>query len=134
MSVDYGVDVLALDDLSDPETLVPQDLNVAYAMARRLLTPAGAMEDIGDTAAYDSIDIRDWLGARFRLSERTAIDDLQQQATQVMKQDERVDSVSVLASYNQGRLSVGVKGVGKNGPFSFVLSVDGVTATLLRGT
>lgn len=132
MATDYGLDVQALDDLNDPEVIVSGGLNVAYALARRLLTPAGAMEEIGDTSPYDSLDIRAWLGARFSLTDRSVIDDLQQQCRQVLSQDPRVDSVDVKINFNQGTLSVEVNGTGSAGPFSFVLSVDNVTAALLR--
>ncbi len=133
MAVDYGTDLLALDDEQDPEVLVSGELNVAYALARRLLTPAGVMLEIGDTAPYDSLDIRDWLGKRFQLADRSVIDDLQMQARAVLSQDVRVRSVTCFVSYNHGTLSVSVQGQGTDGPFSFVLAVDGVTAQFLRG-
>jgi hypothetical protein len=134
VSVDYGTDVQALDDLNDPEILVSGDLNLAYALARRLMTPAGAMAEIGDSAPYDSIDIRDWFGKRFALVDRTAIDDLQQQCRQVLAQDARVQggSVDVVATFNAGTLTVSVQGLGGSGPFAFVLQTSGVTAALLR--
>jgi hypothetical protein len=132
MSVDYGVDVQALDDLNDPEILVSGDLNVAYALARRLLTDPEAMTEIGDTSPYDSINIRDWLGARFQLSDRSVIDDLQQQCRQVLSQDPRVVTVDVRITFNQGVLNVAVSVNGTNGPFAFVLSVNGVNAAFLR--
>jgi hypothetical protein len=133
MATDYGSDLAAIDDLFDPEVIVDGNLNVAYALARRLLTPAEAMEEIGDTAPYDSIDIRDWLGQRFQLSDRTVIDDLQIQCRQVLQQEKRVDRVSAIATYTQGTLSVAVQGEGADGLFSFVLSVDGVTVKFLKG-
>jgi hypothetical protein len=131
--VQYGSDLAAIDDLFDPELEVDGDLNVAYALARRMLTPAGAMEEIGDTAPYDSIDIRDWLGKRFDLNDRTVLDELQIQCHQVISQDRRVSRVSVVATFTQGTLAVSVQAEGAEGPFSFVLSVDGVTVTFLRG-
>lgn len=129
----YGTDIQALDDLNDPEILVSGDLNVAHALGRRLITDADAMLEIGDTAPYDSINLNDWLGRRFQLSDPTVIDDLQQQCRQVLSQDPRVDSVSVNASFSQGQLAVSVQGQGAQGPFKFVLATDGVTASLLRG-
>lgn len=134
VAVDYGTDVLALDDLVDPETLASAELNLAYALARRLLTPAGTMALLGDTAPYDSIDIRDWLGKRFAANDSTVIDDLQLQCRQVLAQDERVDSVLVTATFLAGTLSVAVDGTGGQGPFDFVLKVNNVTAQILRGT
>lgn len=132
MSVDYGIDVLALDDLNDPEILASDALNLAYALARRLLTPAGAMAEIGDTAPYDSIDIREWLGKRISLADDSALDDLRQQCRQVLSQDPRLDSVLVDVSFGGGLLSVSVDGTGAAGPFNFVLQTAGVTAAFLR--
>jgi len=133
MPTDYGTDVLGLDDIDDPETVVSGELNLAYALARRLITPTGAMLEIGDTAPYDSIDIRLWMGARFSLLDRTMLDDLQMQARQVLTQDERVASITVLATFASGTLSVAVQGFGAEGPFSFIVATNGVTAQFLRG-
>lgn len=134
LPVDYGTDVLALDDLVDPEQLVSDDLNLAYALGRRLLTPDGTMAAIGDTAPYDSIDLRDWLGQRLNPNDPNVLDDLQLQCRQVLSQDPRVDMVTVLATFAAGTLAVSVAGSGTDGPFSFVVKVDNLTAQILRGT
>jgi hypothetical protein len=132
MAIDYGTDVGAIDDLPDPEFLVSGDLNMAYALARRLMTPTGALDDIGDPGPYDSIDVRDWLG---RATDQDAIDELQQFATQVIVQDERVDSATVTVTFQSpGTLFVSVDGQGAVGPFKFVLAVTNVSAQLLRGS
>ncbi len=126
----YGTDVQALDDLPDPEVLASGDLNVVYALARRLAQDPDALEEIGDTNEYDSINLNDWLGGDFDLTDRSVLDDIQQQATQVLLKDPRVLSVTVQAAYATGTLTVVVKGQGSEGPFSFVLAVsaDGVQA------
>lgn len=134
-ATDYGVDVAALDDLPDPEVLASGELNVAYALGRRLLQPAGALEEIGDTAPYDSLDLRDWLGKRMSEADRA---DLEAQVVHVLSQDERVLTVAATVTLTAGagttrKITVAVEVEGTDGPFSFVLSVDGVTATLLRG-
>jgi len=131
---DYGSDLSFVDDCQDPEVIATGELNVANALARRLLTPTVAMAEIGDNAPYDSIDIREWLGRRFALSDRTVLDDLQQQCWQVMSQDKRVALVAVRATYAGGTLSIDVQATGTGGPFGFVLTVDGVTVALLRGS
>jgi hypothetical protein len=132
-TTDYGVDVQALTDLPDPEVLCSGDLNAAYALARRLANDSDAMEEIGDTDEYDAINLVDWLGQDFDLTDPTVIDDLQQRATQVLQKDPRVLSVRVQATVTSGTLNVTVNGQGSNGPFSFVLPVtaDGVQAPLL---
>jgi hypothetical protein len=132
MAASYGVDVKALDDLPDPEELASEDENVAYALARRLAQDSDALEEIGDTNEYDSINLNDWLGGDYDLTSLTEVDDLQQQATAVLIKDPRVLTVRVQAAFNGTVLSVSVQGSGSNGPFSFVLSVDGVSAPVLE--
>lgn len=130
MATDYGTDVQALDDLPDPEVLCSGDTNVAYALARRLANDADALEEIGDTDEYDAINLNEWLGSDFDLTDPTVIDDLQQQATQVLLKDTRVLSVVVQATYATGLIKVSVQGQGADGPFSFVLLVDAITTTI----
>lgn len=134
MAVDYGTDLLALDDLPDPEQIADQDLNVAYALARRLCQPADALAETGDTAPYDCFDIREYFGQRFSLTDRTILDGIQQRARSVLGRDLRVASVSVTTTFTAGRLALSVQGLGANGPFAFVLQTNGVTAQLLRGS
>lgn len=131
MATDYGTDVAAVTDLPDPEQLASGEANVVRALARRLLTPTGTLEAIGDTEPYDSIDLRDYLGGRLGATE---LAELQQAAVQVLEQDPRVLSADVEAAYSAGRLEVTVNGEGTEGPFSFVLAVDDVTAAILRGS
>lgn len=128
---DTGIDLLALDDLPNPEELAGGDLGVAVALAHRIMTPPGAMEEIGDPTPYDSIDVRDWLAKRLTAAE---LRDLETQAEQVVQQDERVQTVTAKATFADRMLSVAVSGTGTDGPFSFVVAVNGVTATLLRGS
>lgn len=128
---DYGIDLLALDDLPDPEVLGQGELNVAYALARRLLQPANALAEIGEEKPFDSIDVRDWLGRRIDARD---IRDLETQAAQVLEQDERVDRVDVSATRSSGQLRIEATGAGKDGPFELVLLVSEVSATLLGGT
>jgi hypothetical protein len=124
MATDYGTDVAAIDDLPDPEALVSDEMNVAYALARRLLTPAGAYEEIGDPDIYDSIDLRDYLGKR--ISE-TARADLEAAANRVLAEDPRVATVTATVTFAAGVLSVRVVGDGSDGPFSFVATVNLLT-------
>jgi hypothetical protein len=127
MSVDdalFGTDIQALNDLPDPEVLCSGDLNVAYALARRLSQDSDAMAEVGDTDEYDAINLADWLGGDFDLTNRTVIDDLQQQCKQVLLKDPRVLDVRVQASYTSGTLNVSVAGTASNGgPFSFILPI-----------
>ena len=134
MASPYGIDVAGLADLPDPEILVEGDLNVTFALARRLMQDADANEEVGDLDEYDSINLNDWLGGDFDLTDRTVLDDLQQQATRCLLKDPRVISVRVEATYTTGSLVVTVNGDGTAGPFGFVLSIDGVSAPSFRRT
>lgn len=133
ITVDYGTDVRCLDDVDDPEVLVSGDLGMAYALARRWLHNPEDFEEIGETEPYDCIDVREWLGNRFSLTDRGVLDDLQTQAQQVLLGDPRVETATVLAAYAQGVLTLTGRGVGAFGPFNLILAVDGVTAQILRG-
>ena len=59
---------------------------------------------------------------------------LQAQVSQVLVEDPRALAANVTAQLATGALSISSQVEGTQGPFSFVLTVDGVTATLLRGT
>lgn len=132
MSTDYGTDLAAVDDLPDPDAYATGAQDVAYALARRLLTGDGALAEIGETVPYTSIDVREYLGARGM--DAATVDRLQSDATKALREDPRVATVGVVANFGAGVLTVSVSGTGTAGPFSFVLTVDGVTTTFLRGT
>jgi hypothetical protein len=126
----YGVDVAALDDLPDPEQLVSEEENVAYALGRRLITPEGALEELGDPEPYDSLDLNEYFAKRTDAQERAT---LAARATRVLSSDPRVRTVSVETSFANDTLSLTARGEGREGPFAFVLSTDGVTVELLEG-
>lgn len=126
---DYGLDVLALEDLEDPELLVSGDLNVCYAIARSLLEPPDTHAEIGDPDPADTIDIRSWLGGRWTAQD---LAEREREALAVVVGDDRVASAEVSVSYDAGRASVSVSGQGADGPFAFVLTTDGVSAAFLR--
>ncbi len=130
-TTDYGTDVKALDDLPDPEELVSGDLNVAYALGRRLLQPVDALEEIADLEEFACIDLRDYLGESIDDQELAA---LEQRVNEILAQDPRVDSVEATVSFNDGALSVDASGFGVDGPFSFVLSADALSVDLLVRT
>jgi hypothetical protein len=130
-AVVYGIDVQAITDLPDPEVLCSENACAAYQCARRLTTPSGAMQDIGEVVQYDSIDVRDWLGARFNLTDPSVQTDLQTQATQVLLEDPFVVAAQVLVAFSAGVLSLTVQVQGANGPFGFVLQVSALTTQIL---
>jgi hypothetical protein len=121
MSTDYGTDIRALDDLPDPEVLTSGEENAAYAEARRLITPDGVYEEIGDLTPYDCLDLRDWLGKRPTTNDKAS---LKSQATQVLTQDPRAAGADVDVSFVGEALELDAQIEGTDGPFSLVLAVD----------
>jgi hypothetical protein len=128
-TTDYGIDVAGVLDWPDPEELASGPANLANALARRLLTPEGALLDVGDEEPYDSIDLRDWLASHPSSGD---LDALNTAMHQVLSQDERVDTVSAVATFTAGVLTVNVSGQGAAGPFAFVLTIDAVSGAQLR--
>lgn len=129
---DYGTDIAAVDDLPDPETYVSGQQNVAYAMVRRWFTPTNGMADVGETEDYPSIDLKQWMGASFDLTDPSTLHDLEDQATQVqLGVDPRVTACSVTASFAAGTLKLSVQAFGPDGPFAFVLQVTQLTTQIL---
>jgi len=131
MATDYGSGLLMLDDMPDPEVMGSGELLVAYDIARRWLEPAGTHALIGDNAPYDSFDIREYLGARFGLNDRSVLDEIQQNCIATASQDPRVESLTVEATFSQGRNSVSAVIQGSAGPFTLVLTVAQGLAPLL---
>lgn len=128
---DYGTDIEALDDLPDPEVLCSGERNAAYAQARRLLTPDGALEDIGDLSAYDSLDLRDWFGARPSTEDKRTLD---ADVKTVLQADARARSVAARVDFSAGELAVTSRTVGDDGPFGLVLSISAVDSVALKVT
>jgi hypothetical protein len=134
MAIVYGSDIAALTDLPDPEVIVSEEACAAYACARRWLTPDGALQDIGETEQYDSIDVTEWLGDDIDLNDPTVINDLEAQATQVLLDEPYAKGgATVVATYAGGTLTLTGNVAGASGPFSLVVSngAAGVTASLL---
>lgn len=129
MATDYGTDIQAIADLPDPELLCSGETNRACAIARRLLTPYGALEEIGEEAEYRSIDLRDCLGRRYTADELRA---LEAEVEAVIADDPTVVSARVTLSFGANTLTVAVAAEGAEGPFDLVLSIDDVNATVLR--
>jgi hypothetical protein len=123
---DVGIGIIALLDLTDVAVFGTGNELVAYGLAMRLLTPSGALVECGDPSPYDSLNLRDYLGAR--LSDTRS---LEAACNQVLGQDERADSVSATVSFSAGVIRVAVHFENAAGPFDFVLAVDQVTASLI---
>lgn len=130
-SIQQAIDILAIDDLPDPEQLGTGEDNVVRALARRLLQPEDANAEIGDDEPIETLDLREYLGGSPSPEE---ILDLEQRIERCIADDERVAEVeTVEVNYGETTLSVSVSALGAEGPFSFVLTVDALTASLLIG-
>jgi len=126
---DYGIGIAATTDRPSPERLASGTTVLAYDLARSLLQENGAAQDIGDPVAYRTLNLRDWLGARPTDAE---IQQLNRSMKQVLEQDERVDSVTAVATFSGGTLRVLVSGTGDVGPFQFIMSVLSVSSVTLE--
>lgn len=134
----YGTDLQALFDLPDPEVMCSEEVNAAYACARRWITPDGALADIGETQQYASINVLDWLGGSFDLNDPSVLADLSSQATQVLLEEPFAAGAIATATFSQNGASSTLKLTaqvqGAPGPlFALVVTsgVAGVTAQLL---
>jgi len=132
-AVVYGTTIQALTDLPDPAVLCSEVVAAAYACARRWATPPGALADIGEIEPYESIDVRDWLGSRFNLTDQSVLNDLERQATIALYDEPYVQSATVRVTFAAGILTLIGQVQGAQGPFTLVFAAGpaGVTAQIL---
>jgi len=126
-TIDYGTDVMALDDLPDPEVLVSGELNVAYAMVRGIIEPSTAHLEIGDPEPPRTVNIKDYLAKRMNQA------DVQTAEVQVERSaidDDRVKSASSTVTQTGEKLTVTIAAQGQNGPFTAVATIDHAGAVL----
>lgn len=134
MAIVYGTDIQAIDDLPDPEVTCSESVNAAYACARRLMTPDGALADVGETQQYASVDVRSWLGGSYDLTDQSVINDLQMQATAALLEEPFAAGANVQVTFNGGTLKLIASIQGNPGPlFQLVLvnGAAGITTQLL---
>lgn len=130
MATNYGIGIAAITDRPDPEVRVSGLLHVGHRLARRLFTPNGALLAIGDDAPYETLNLRDWIGARPTAAE---VEQLNTAMAGILSADEAVETVTAAATFVGGLLSVAVEGTGAEGPFAFVITADAVTGAQIRG-
>ncbi|HEY8922881.1 MAG TPA: hypothetical protein VIU64_00800, partial [Polyangia bacterium] len=122
---DFGTDIAGWQYLAPVWGLASGRLNLCYAIARRLTTPAGALDDHPEYG----YDIRQLLNDDFtapKLSAARASIQAQCEA------DERVQSAAVSVSLPaDGRMTITIQLEDAIGPFDFVMSVDNVSAAIL---
>lgn len=126
---DYGTDISCTTDLDPFFRMVSGTEMMAQAAVRRLMCRKGSL--LSDPLY--GIDVRDFLNSRVdAVALRQKIPAL---IIGELTRDERIDTVVVVATYNQNTkvLNLDIKCTGATGPFSLVLSVAAgeVTAEIL---
>lgn len=126
-----GIDIVAGPDLDPTFRLCYGTENVQNAMVRRLSTPAGALEDLGDDPEY-GYDVPGQLNNDF--SGVAALAGISSQAQAEINKDPRVQTSRATVINDPtlgGALSVGIQGETAAGPFDFVMPVGDVTTDAL---
>jgi len=122
---DFGVDIAGYQFLAPVYGLATGLTNLANALARRLTTPAGTLDDHPEYG----YDVRDLLVGDFTAGE---LDASRPAIESQCEDDERVQSATVTMSLNKGVLSISIDGTTADGPFSLVLAVSAVSAAILE--
>lgn len=124
MSVDFGTDIDCVTSIGPRFKLTSGFLNLAKALARRLITPRGTL----DYAPDYGYDVRDWLnhdtGQASKFTLQAAID-------AECQKDERVRSASSTVDTSvRDQLTITVAVDTAAGPFKFVTTVDKLKALI----
>lgn len=122
----FGTDFAAIPDF-DGQTLKREYDNLAEALARRLITPRGALWYAPDYGT----DLRAYLGEPMTDALRYEVERL---AALEAEKDPRVEEASATLTYlgrEEMRLSLAVRTA--QGPFTLVLRVDSLSVEVLYG-
>lgn len=130
MATPAGVGILALLDLPDPCVLGTDNDVAAYTLAARILTSPDAPAEWNEPQPVICIDLRAALGSRL---DRAGLDEWQARANEALGQADEVESAAATLTFAGGVLRCVVQAVGSAGPFAFVISIDSVSAQILRG-
>ena len=122
---DYGSSWSCVDDLTMPSVLVKGNRVVAEAVVRRLLTRRGQLVDDPNYG----FSLTDFLEADLTPSELARI---QAGVQSECLKDERVFGVTATVTLAGAALVVVIVLAVATGPFTLVLSVNDVTATILQ--
>lgn len=124
-----GVDLANLTDLTETFRLVSGPRAVAEALYRRWTTPQGG---VWYDPEYESLDLRDYLGASHTASQRASLATLLQRIGLADDRlDELVVTLSVATDARGDTLTVSADGVTAEGPFRLVMAVSPELVTLL---
>jgi phage baseplate assembly protein W len=123
-----GSDIHAVTDLDGAFRVVSGRLAHAQAIARRLGTPRGDLERIGDDPDYGT-DLRAYVGAD--VGPRVVFE-VQSAVEREALKDERTLSASAVATFAGDALMVALRLADADGPFSLTLAVSDVTVSVLK--
>lgn len=118
-----GSDFSCVEDLDPNLTPVEGRLGLAQSMARRLITPTGGLfyaPDYGD-------DVRRYLNNGSPSAPRR----IAATAEGECEKDERIDRCDASATLSGAALSLKIKLTDSEGPFTFTLDIDDLSADLL---
>lgn len=121
-----GTDVSALPSLGSRFRLVSGPENLAEALARRLMTPRGALHYAPDYGT----DLRAFLSEAFTARTITRV---RAAVEAELRKDRRVTAVSAVATYDATTESLAVEVVVENeaGPFTLTVRATALTVELL---
>lgn len=125
MATDYGNDTEAVFDTTYARRQVDGETMMGQAMARRLVTPRGALW----YAPQYGYDLRQFLKGPV-----PAVAVVNGNVENELLKDERVEDVTADTSFDQNSeaLAVHVVGRGALGPFDLTISIDAVSVEILR--
>jgi len=131
MATLYGTDTYCVSDLPlvDVQVTDPKQL-IGQRLARRLITPRGALGLIGDDPDA-GLDVRQFLNAALSPRQISAIG--QAVEAEVLK-DEQVASSSAAVTFAAGALTIALKVSSSVGPFQLTLSVSALNTLLIFGS
>jgi phage baseplate assembly protein W len=122
---DYGTAWSCVDDLSMPSVTVKGNRIVAEAVARRLITRRGQLVDDPNYG----FALTDYLEADLNAADLARI---QTGVQAECLKDERVSGATATVTFAGSLLVVTIVFTTSTGPFTLVLSVNDVSATLLQ--
>lgn len=129
MTVDFGFDLNTPDvaDLDPYFTAISEGELIGQALARRLVTPRGALALIGDDPRY-GYDVRVHLN-----DEDPNVGAIEAAVVEQLVLDERVQRATATVTFDSeaGTLQIVATAYTAAGPFRLTLDVSAVTVTLL---
>lgn len=119
----YGHDISCTSDLH-PGRVASGATLLAEAAFRRLITPRGRLIDDPEYG----FDVRGLMSAGLTEADLAL---LPSRVVAELHKDQRISSVSCVATVSDNTLRLEIAGFGGSSPFKFVLTTDGVTAEFL---